>query len=322
MKSRQGGLALLTVLFTVALLTLLVAQLQARFQIDVSRTTWLLREAQAREYALAAEQLARQILWEERQALLQAGAGRSPMPFPMRRFQLHHGEIHLDIIDLQGRVNINNLGDANLQHMVTGYLRNFTGMATLEPLIRDWLDQDSIPRPGGGEDSHYEVLPEPFKAANQALADPSEIIAVIGPLAPHQSEQLSTLVALPKSTPLNINSIAPELVTLIEPALSPAQFGAVRDTAGGFFEGVDDFLQSTVTAGINIDSGIITVNSQYYSIRASARVDELWYHLVSRIYQKPDTGRIELLDRQTVFSAPFAITPMEDRDGDHADRIF
>src|SRR5690606_4978477 len=219
--------------------------------------------------------------------------------------------------------NINNLGgDANLRNLVTGYLRNFTAMAALEPLLRDWIDRDSLPLPGGGEDSHYEVLPEPFKAANQAMIDSSEIIAVAGPLAPHQSDQVSALVALPSATPLNINSIAPELVILINPALSPAQFRAARDARGGFFEGVDDFLQSTATAGINIDSGVITVNSQYYSIRTSARFGEVWYHLISRIYQNPDTGRLELLDRQTVFSAPFTITPMEDGHGDHADRIF
>lgn len=323
MKSRQQGLALLTVLFTLALLTLLVAQLQARFQIDIDRTTSLQRETQAREYALGAEQLARQLLWEEKQTLLLAGAGRSAAPYPVRRFEPAHGEIHLDIVDLQGRVNLNNIGsNSNLQTLVTTYLRDVMGMAQLEPLLQDWIDNDNMPLPGGAEDSHYESLPEPLKTANQLMTDPSELIVAGNLPESDYASHASAFAALPVPTGLNINAMAAELATLIHPELSPAQFSAARNAQGGYFESVDDFLQSTTTAGVNIDSSLLTVNSQYFSIRSSARVGDHWYHLISRIYQNPETGRLELLDRQTRFSPPFAITIMEDGHGEHTDRIF
>lgn len=316
MKQRQQGIALITVLFTVALLTILVAQLQAQLQIDIERTTWLQRDIQAREYALGAEQLARQILWKERQELLLAGVYRSPCPGPELRYQPPHGEIRLRIVDLQGRVNFNNVAQEDgLSALPDRYLRDALGMPEIEPLIEDWIDGDSTPLPAGAEDTTYEVSRMPFRTPNRPMVDPSEII-VPGNLEYGEFiRHASLLTTLPVPTPLNINTMSEQLITLIHPDLSPAQFRHERDMRGGFFDDLNDFLQSNTTAGVDIDPQLVTVNSAYFAIHVSARVDGHWRHLVSRVKQNPRTGRIELIDRST----PLPIPLIADKTGNDHD---
>lgn len=323
MRHRQQGIALITVLFTVALLTVLAAQLQAQLRIDIERTTWLQRDIQARQYALGAEQLARQILWEERQALLLAGIYRSPLPGPELRYQPPNGEIRLRIVDLQGRVNLNNLAEEDGLSVLPGrYLRDFLGRPEIEPLIKDWIDSDRLPLPGGGEDATYELLGAPFRTPNRPMVDPGEMI-VPGNLEHDGFARHAPLLAtLPLPTPMNINSMPEQLVTLIHPDLSPAQFRGERDAHGGIFDDVNDFLQSNTTAGIEMDPRLMTVNSTYFAIHASAGIDGHWHHLVSRIRQDPHTGRIELIDRTTPLSTPFATNETEDEHGTRSDPVF
>lgn len=322
MKSRQQGIALITVLFTLALLTIMAVQIQAGLRIDIERTAWLHRDIQAREYALGAEQLAREILWQDRQELLLAGLHRSPLPGPGFRYHPPHGDIHLRIVDLQGLVNLNNfLEEDGLSSLPVNYLRNFLNKPEIEPLIRDWIDRDNTPLPGGAEDGSYELQGLPFRSPNLPMVDPSEIIIPGNLDHSNFSKHHAALVTLPLPTPINVNTVPEQLVTLIHAELSPEQFRVDRSARGGAFDTVSDFLQSTTAAGIDIDTRLLTVNSAYFAIHSSARIDGHWYYMISRVRQDPNTGRIELIDRISTLPDSL-VNDMEHEHGAQPDSVF
>lgn len=106
---RENGAALISVLLIFTIITILVSQLITRSQADIERTYWLTTEAQAYQYAVGGELLARQVLHSQYQALKSEGLTMSPVPELLPLYQPDHGEMAVEIIDLQGLINLNNI---------------------------------------------------------------------------------------------------------------------------------------------------------------------------------------------------------------------
>ncbi|HEX7855978.1 MAG TPA: type II secretion system minor pseudopilin GspK [Sphingobium sp.] len=82
----------------------------------------------------------------------------------------------------------------------------------------DWIDSNSSPQPGGGqEDSYYQQLPEPYRTAGTLVTDPSEIRTVAGMTAPIYDRVRPWLCALPVAalSPININTLLPDQAILL-----------------------------------------------------------------------------------------------------------
>ena len=168
MINRQRGVALLMVLFILALMMILASAMTERTAVMYQHTAVTLDNLQARWYALAAENMAA--------ALLQRDALDSPSQTNLaqtwaqegRRFTLDDGEIRATIRDGHACFNLNAINHrADEAGDGTPYPTDvFVRLLALlgEPPLRasqiaaalgDWTDSDGQPRLNGAEDEVY-----------------------------------------------------------------------------------------------------------------------------------------------------------------------
>ncbi len=294
----QRGVALISVLLIFAIVATLAAALLSRSQADIERTSWLIAEAQAYQYALGGEELARQLIWQEYNQLATDGLNISPVLGLLPIYEPEHGKLAIEIIDLQGLINLNNINDTPELQLA---LKNLFDVALLKPqlvnTLADWIDDDAMPRSGGAEDSSYLSLSTPYRAANAPLASRSELLA-INQFDPAEYSAIENLIsALPPPTPININTASPEVLSLIDASLSGQQVVHEREQLPHGFQSVNEFLATSATAGLEIPGDLLTVTSAYYGVRILATFNERTLSLFSRLHLDNNSGKITLYDR-------------------------
>ena len=168
MKNRQRGVALLMVLFILALMMILASAMTERTSVMYQHTAVTLDNLQARWYALAAENMAA--------ALLQRDALDSPSQTNLaqtwaqegRRFTLDDGEILATIRDGHACFNLNAInhradetsGGTPYPTDVFARLLALLGESPLRAsqiaaALGDWTDSDGQPQLNGAEDEVY-----------------------------------------------------------------------------------------------------------------------------------------------------------------------
>lgn len=313
---QQSGVALISVLLVFAIVTILVSQLVSRTQQDIERTSWLVNQAQAYQYALAGETLARQLLWQQQASLKEDGINISPVPYPLPVYQPEYGEMALEIVDLQGLINLNNIvGSAVEKAPVIRLFNDLVLRPEIPPRLADWIDADSTPLPGGAEDSHYltpGTHPAPgsaYRTGNQPLQHPSELLS-LNILSGEEYAALGALVTtLPTPTPISLNTAPAEVLGLLAPNLSGAQIVNFRETNPPGFLSVDEFMLSNITAGMNLSPSLFTVTSEYFGFKIRVTINELHFWLFSRLKLDNTTGAITLMDR--TIGQPFIVNTQE-----------
>jgi len=112
----QRGVALITVLLVVAVVTVVCASMIARQQLSIRATSNQLQARQAWHYALGGEALAQSILRRDLRATHESGAAQAPVDhlfepwaLPQPAFEIEQGRIQIRIEDLAGRFNLNSL---------------------------------------------------------------------------------------------------------------------------------------------------------------------------------------------------------------------
>ncbi len=228
-RADERGVALLTVLLLVAVMSVIAVGVLDDIRFGVRRAANARGVGQARWYALGAEELARVRI----AALVRATPGRTTLqgdwngrPFA---FPVEHGMINARLRDATGCFNLNSVVEAQGERLVRRELgvRQFaalaaglgipegTGQALAANLV-DWIDTDDIPS-GGAEDGDYARLPTPYRTGGALLAEASELRAVRG-FAPEVYARLRPWVcALPTAdlSPVNVNTLSPDRAPLI-----------------------------------------------------------------------------------------------------------
>ncbi|MCK9503787.1 MAG: type II secretion system minor pseudopilin GspK [Porticoccaceae bacterium] len=296
MNWNQRGIALISVLFVVVVITLLLSQLLTQRWSDIEHTRWLVEDAQAYQYALGGEQLARQILYDDQQNLKAQGLFISPLPRPISMYEPDHGEIRLKITDLKGLINLNSInsgGETLINRFMTEFLQQPQGTS----ILGDWIDNDNLPRPGGAEDSDYLSSQPSYRNANRNLTDSSELHALEGMNSDLLNQTEHWLVALDNSPTININTMPSQLVTLIHPTISASEFEIARNSFPSGFGSVATFMTSELMAGLTFDASLLTTTSSFFSASVSASAGKTVVNLSSRFRIDGATGKIILLDR-------------------------
>jgi general secretion pathway protein K len=306
--ARQRGVALITAILIAALVTVAAVALAARQQFDLRRSANLLEADQAYLYALAGETWARQILAQDAtQSAVDTLTEDWARPLPP--VPVTGGSVGGRIEDLQGRFNLNNLGQPSgepvsdpvqaLQRLLAAAGRAGQGLSPeLAIRVADWVDADLNPLPGGAEDLEYLALDVPYRTGNHALASPSELAAVAG-VTPEILRQLLPWVAtLPAATPVNVNTAPAPVLMSLHPDLTAAiaeQLIAYREQSP--FDDPADFVD-TLKADFGIDLGAeaadtrVSVVSDYFLVTVEATIGRTpfrLYSLLRRQQQKVST---------------------------------
>jgi general secretion pathway protein K len=240
-RARREGMALLTVLLLVAVMSVIAVAVLDDVRFSVHRAVNAETGSQARWYAAGAELLARRQVAR----LVEADPARTPLDprwnGRILSFPIEAGTLSAVVRDGQACFNLNSVVDGVGEDLIA----NPDGAARLVALgkavgvpegrmrpvadaLVDWLDADATTRPLGAEDGAYAGLAIPYRTGGVLLAEVSELRAVRGVDADLYRRLRPLVCALPTSRPsiLNVNTLtadqAPLLEALGEGRITPA----------------------------------------------------------------------------------------------------
>ena len=305
----QRGVALITVLLVVAIVTVVSTSMIARQQLSIRATSNQLQARQAWHYALGGEALAQSILRRDAQA---AGDGQPPrdhlgeawaQPQPAYDLDEGQGQVQLRIEDLAGRFNLNSLLQDGVPNEAAQeqFQRLLQRLEITEPYaerLLDWLDSDQQPTgETGAEDNAYLLLDPPYRTAGRRLEDLSELRLLLGMrdedfqrLAPHVS-------VLPADAPLNVNTasalVLSSLADTLDTGAAEALVQARRRTG---FADVASFMAQPAIAAVQLQNPHLAVASQYFQVTSEVRLGDRRLALVSLLRRDAD-GEVRVLQR-------------------------
>jgi general secretion pathway protein K len=297
---QQRGVALITILLIVALVSALLYHLVARQALVVAQTRQVVRADQSLEYALGAEAYARQILYEDWNNATSRALDTltETWAIPARPFDIDAGTLEMSIEDLNRRFNLNALAGQDATKNVQR-LKTMLAALNLDPAVaeawKDWVDRDSEATGFGAEDGAYLVATPPFRAANQPAGSTSEL-ALLNLLDGDQLALLLPHVTVLPTTTLRINVNTADAITLesLTPQLTQARAEALVESDRHY--DAPGVLVAEIPE-LNTAADAMTVVSEYFEIHARAEIDGFRTELTSVIRRDPNTGRITLLSR-------------------------
>lgn len=240
-RKQQRGAALIIAILVVALISVLAIGMSSEHWITVKRSSNQILGEVAYSYLRAAEKIAIRAIEID----LETGANQDvdycQEPWALDRLVLglDEGAYEIEVEDLSGRFNINNLLDNNSannnkavpynidQARFIRLLQSFNGHPDLESdidittaiflteAVMDWLDSNTSPRPSGAEDGSYDSLDGQFNylAANQAMVSVSELNLIANMPADLYALLKPHITVWPKNGgSINVNTATPNVL--------------------------------------------------------------------------------------------------------------
>ena len=304
--SRQNGVALITVLLVVALVTVVGSGLITRQQLAIRSSGNQMVQSQAWHYTLGGEQLAKAILREDlrrgdaSQPLDHAG---EPWAQPIKPFPFDEGgTLYLRIEDPSGRFNLNALAlpDSSGLQAFGQFQRLLQLLDIDEPYaerLRDWLDEDEQVTPGGAEDNDYLLLKPAYRAANRVIADVSELRLLLEMNEVNYRRLLPHVTALPIDARLNLNSAGPFVLASLAEGLSPQlAHGLIGAREVQAYGSVEAFISQLGAAGQTVVGQPLAVGSRYFRVIGEVELAGRRQVLVSLLRREAD-GTLDVLSR-------------------------
>ncbi len=229
LRKRQGGVALISVLLIVAILLAVASRLLATHNLVINQHQNTFEQNQALQYALGAETLARQALYQDFNTtgkdIDHAGEiwAQQTMPFELDE----GGFLEAQLIDRQGCFNLNRLAGSEAQSAAEQLKRMAQNLGINPQIVdawKDWIDEDTEISGFGAEDSEYLINQPAYRTPNQPVVDVSELYL----LQNVEREQLALLLPhvclLPETeTTLNINTVNAQSLAALDETFTLSQ---------------------------------------------------------------------------------------------------
>ena len=311
MPHKQKGVALMMVLFVFALVTILASGMISRQSLFIQKASNTLIQSQAYEYAMGAEQVARQMLfvdWEEdkkeklftddlEEFWVKGAAG----------FPIDYGVIEAQIDDLQGRLNINSVvnTDSSLDQASIERLKNLFLVLEIEGVtvekVVDWIDDNDETEGGdGAEEGDYLVKEKPYRTGNQAFVSTSELMLINGMTEESFKKLLPHISALPPGVKaINVNTCSKEVIRSLAKGkiLTDSEGQAIVDyRKENVFETIEDFKALPEYAGLTLN-GAFAINTEFFKVSSKVTLADRVSRLVSILYRDSENGNLTLMER-------------------------
>ena len=312
---RSRGVALITALLVVALVTIIAVGMAARQQVDIRRAGNILDGDQAYLFTLGVESWAQGVLAQD----FRDGQTKNKVSDSLNEdwatalppIEVAGGKVAGKIEDLQGRFNLNNLwvNNAVSEPDKLVFQRLLTHLH-LDPdlvyAVIDWTDVNVDQLPNGAEDLDYLDRKPPYRTANAPMVSPSELALVKG-FTPEIVKALEPYVTalplrapigmgspVPVATPINVNTApAAVLAALVEnlDAAGAARLLDVREGKG--FETLGQFTDIIGAKGVTASAA---VSSNHFLVTATGEAGRGQVQLHTLLYRDP-TGKVQVLMR-------------------------
>ena len=300
---QQAGVALITMLLLVALLTAIVSRMALSSTIWMRQVGNISDLAQADQASRAAQFWLARLLEEDTNGFdAQTDTWAQaipPVPF-------NGGEASAWIEDMQSRFNVNNLvnseGKVDLEQRE--YFTRLLRILELDPAIADavadWIDRDSeVSGPRGAEEGYYLGQATPYITANRPVQEIAELRMVRGlhgeayeRLAPH-------VTALPFKTTVNLNTASSVVLAAMVTAWGPAQQSlgqAQRWSQRALLQPatkIEDFIKHALNdSGAQVPA-ILDISSAYFMAHIRISKDEREHRTAVLFYR--EQGRSDII---------------------------
>ncbi len=304
----QGGVALLTVLLILTLMTSLVVYLIEDEYLAVRRISNHRDYEQIYQMMVGNEQWAAKVL-ERDMKTNKTDHLNEVWNNLLPETKVNDGSMRAVVVDMQGRFNLNNLKKKNdaWYTVFQGLLRVLELDESLADAVVDWIDEDqNVSGTRSAEDPEYLLKDPSYRSANRMLGSVGELIWVEG-----FDEQSITLLApyvsaLPASEmKININTAAnPVLRALTKDILSESAaevLVAGRGETG--YENIDDFLVMTELAGRAQEvASLVSVSSLFFEVQGRARYGRLTGAIYSLLEKDLTTQQVKVVQRRRGYS--------------------
>ena len=309
------GVALITALLVVALVTIIAVGMAARQQVDIRRAGNILDGDQAYLFTLGVESWAQGVLAQDfrdgQTKNIVSDTLNEDWATALPPIEVAGGKVAGKVADLQGRFNLNNLWVNNAVSppdllVFQRLLSNLHLDPDLAQAVIDWIDVNVDQMPNGAEDLDYLDRKPPYRTANAAMVSPSELALVKGftpeivkALEPYVTAlplraALGTNDPLPKATPINVNTAAAPVLAALVANLDAALAARLLDVREG--KGFQTFGQFTDIVGKDKVSASAGVSSNHFLVTATGEAGRGQVQLHTLLYRDP-TGKVQVLMR-------------------------
>lgn len=305
-RQRARGVALLTVMFIMVLLTTLVVYLVEDEYLAIRRVANQQESEQGFHIAVYAEQLARKVLESDARENETDHAGEAWATEAPAVSDADSAALHTDIDDLQGRFNLNNLAGGQDDVWYPAFQRLLT-VLDLDPgladAVVDWVDADiNVSGHYGAEDTAYQLNNPSYRAANRPMVHVSELGWIRG-MTPEAIQTLRPHVtALPASeVRINVNTATNAVLRIMTPDILDASRAASLITARGEegYADVDEFLARNELAGQwETAQNMVSVRSEYFEVYTRVDYGRYATVLYSVIERSGATGQASVIQRR------------------------
>jgi len=294
--ARQRGVALITVMLVFALVAVIATEMLRRSQLNLRSVGNLIETRQAYYFALAGEEYARQVLAKQVQGNYQADRltdawAQTGLLAP---FTIENGKMKVEIHDLQGRFNLNNVVNEAGQVVPDGVaqFQRLLGVLQLNPRYatewQDWVDRDQQRSANGAEDVDYPN----YRTAGRPETDVSAL-RLLRSMTPEDYAKLAPHVAtLPASgTPINVNTADAVVLRALSPIINDAKANQLvtRQQSEGFPD-VPTF-QAAAGLGGNQQLPSMAVNSSFFEVIVTVTYDNRWQRLRTVLRRDNKSGQ-------------------------------
>ncbi len=301
---RPRGVALLTVLLILALLTTLAAYMTEDELLALRRLSNLYEAEQSYQMATGSEKWALVLLARDLETSetdhLNEDWGKLGVPVTVEQ-----GTLATVIEDAQGRFNLNNLSarDEVWYPAFRRLLRLLELDENLADAVVDWIDTDQDATGGNGaEDLTYLNEDPSYRAANQMFTETGELLWVAGFDIDTVARLAPYVTAIPQAgTPINVNTCTAVVMRILtEDILSE---GAVEALIAGRgedgFESSQAFLETPELEGQGGKIGqLIATASSYFLVNNRAQFGRITLNIQSLIQREREGAQVRVLQRR------------------------
>lgn len=298
------GVALLTALLVVAIATVVLSLVLDQAQSTLARTRNLMRGAQADQYALGLEDWAVDVLRRDHADGAGIDTNEDMWAMPLPPTQVPGGRVFGRMQDQNGRFDLNSLVSPTTGAADPVAVERFRRLLTalqLDPALADavvdWIDPDFEPLARGGEDNLYLASTPARRVANRRLSHVSELIHVRGFDAVRYATLLPHVCALPRPSPLNVNTATLPVLMSLDPGITSSAAQRLAREGRARYASVNEFSEEVLRQGGQLASQAgLGVASEYFAANADLELDGIPFHygfLIERTAQ----GRLAVLQR-------------------------
>ncbi len=346
MSGRQHGMALLTVLFILVLLSTLAVYTAEDENIAIRRAQNQRDAEQSRQVALAGELWVMSALKRDLLSAPQGVdyAGDEWALLQSESVQIEDGQMAVQAQDESGKFNLNNLmSGKEIQSAATTtptlvlspwykyFIRLLNSVGLDEELadaVIDWVDaDDQRTEPDGAEDATYRTAEPPYLTANQPFSSIAELTLVAGfgeaevaALEPYVTALPVTTAAVqsgktpeqPVFTRINVNT-APDLVLQ---SLDAVPIDGVLLTNVLQSRQVTPYTETStlyrdLLIGLDADefAQLVDVKSDYFVAQSCARFGRVDYAQQSLLKRDAAAQEVFVLSRQRRYNCGVIVTP-------------